>query len=581
MEENGVEVITSPFYFELGATEVTASATNAVGTSTCSFLVTVTDNQIPVITSNGDQDVFTDLDVCGATVVVSATATDNCFVGEVSGVRSDGLALDALYPVGVTTIAWNVIDENGNNAQEVTQTITVEDNQIPVITSNGDQEVFIDLDVCGATVVVSASASDNCSVGLPIGVRSDGLALDALYPVGVTTISWNVIDENGNNAQEVTQTITVEDNQIPVITSNGDQEVFTDLDVCGATVVVSASASDNCSVGLPIGVRSDGLALDALYPVGVTTISWNVIDENGNNAQEVTQTITVEDNQIPVITSNGDQDVATDLDVCGATVVVSASASDNCSVGLPIGERSDGLALDALYPVGTTTIAWNVSDANSNNAEEVIQTIVVTDNQMPNAITQNTTVQLDAAGIGSITVADIDNGSNDNCGVASVTLDNMNFDCSNVGANTVTLTVTDNNNNVSTATAVVTVEDNVAPDAVAQPLTVQLDAAGNASITAEQVNNGSSDACGIASLALDIDSFDCSNVGPNTVTLTVTDNNNNVSTATAVVTVEDNVDPIAVANDITVQLDASRIMYPSPQQTLIKVIAAMPVVSRH
>ena len=58
------------------------------------------------------------------------------------------------------------------------------------------------------------------------------------------------------------------------------------------------------------------------------------------------------------------------------------------------------------------------------------------------------------------------------------------------------LTVTDVNGNVSTADAVITVEDNVAPIAITQPVTVQLDANGNGSITAEQVNNGSSDGWG-------------------------------------------------------------------------------------
>ena len=43
--------------------------------------------------------------------------------------------------------------------------------------------------------------------------------------------------------------------------------------------------------------------------------------------------------------------------------------------------------------------------------------------------------------------------------------------------------------------------------------------------------DGSNDACGVASTTIDISSFDCSNVGPNTVTLTVTDVNGNSSTS--------------------------------------------------
>src|SRR5207245_7512880 len=111
------------------------------------------------------------------------------------------------------------------------------------------------------------------------------------------------------------------------------------------------------------------------------------------------------------------------------------------------------------------------------------------------------------------------------CGIANLSLDKTSFDVSNVGTNTVTLTVTDNNGSSSTCTATVTVVDSIPPVAVCQDFTLQLDATGHATITPAQINNGSSDACGIASLSLDKTSFDCTNTGTNTVTLTVTDNN--------------------------------------------------------
>jgi len=107
----------------------------------------------------------------------------------------------------------------------------------------------------------------------------------------------------------------------------------------------------------------------------------------------------------------------------------------------------------------------------------------------------------------------------------------------------VTLTVVDTNGNSSTAGATVTVQDNVPPVAVAQDITVQLDDTGNASITAAQVDAGSNDACGVASLSVAPDAFTCANLGANTVTLTVTDVNGNVSIATAIVTVQDIIPP--------------------------------------
>ncbi|RXK57822.1 HYR domain-containing protein [Lacibacter luteus] len=524
--------------YPVGTTTIKWNVTDVNGNAAIEVTqtVVVTDNEKPVITSNGNKIVNTDPGVCGATVAVSASATDNCTVGTPTGVRSDGKPLTDLFPVGTTTIKWNVTDVNGNAAIEVTQTVVVTDNEKPIITSNGDKTVNTDPGVCGATVAVSASATDNCTVGTPTGVRSDGLALTALYPVGTTTIKWNVTDVNGNAAIEVTQTIVVTDNEKPVITSNGNKTVNTDPGVCGATVAVSASATDNCTVGTPTGVRSDGLALTALYPVGTTTIKWNVTDVNGNAAIEVTQTVVVTDNEKPVITSNGDKTVNTDPGVCGATVAVSASATDNCTVGTPTGVRSDGLALTALYPVGTTTIKWNVTDVNGNAAIEVTQTVVVTDNEKPTAIAQNVTIYLNAAGTASTTAAAVNNSSSDNCGIATLSLSKTDFNCSNVGTNNVVLTVTDVNGNSSTANAVVTVVDNIAPTAICKNIAVYLDQSGTVSIANNALNNGSYDNCTIAGYSLSQTLFTAA--GSYTVTMTVTDVNGNSSTCSATVTVD-------------------------------------------
>ena len=79
--------------------------------------------------------------------------------------------------------------------------------------------------------------------------------------------------------------------------------------------------------------------------------------------------------------------------------------------------------------------------------------------------------------------------------------------------------------------------DTEAPVAHTQNITVTLDATGNVSITAAQVNAGSTDNCSISSYSLNKTSFNCSNVGNNTVVLTVTDAAGNSNSANAVVTV--------------------------------------------
>ncbi len=94
------------------------------------------------------------------------------------------------------------------------------------------------------------------------------------------------------------------------------------------------------------------------------------------------------------------------------------------------------------------------------------------------------------------------------------------------------------------------------PDVVCMDITVQLDPSGTITILGSDVDGGSTDACGIASYDLDVDTFDCSNVGPNDVVLTVTDVNGNVATCMAVVTVEDTTMPELVCMDITLELGA-------------------------
>jgi hypothetical protein len=114
--------------------------------------------------------------------------------------------------------------------------------------------------------------------------------------------------------------------------------------------------------------------------------------------------------------------------------------------------------------------------------------------------------------------------------IASYQLDITSFDCSDIGSPvTVTLTVTDVNGNDASNTAVVTVIDVLPPVVVTQDITVQLNADGTATITAEMIDDGSSDNCEIDTYELDITSFTCADVGENTVTLTVTDIHGNCS----------------------------------------------------
>ena len=203
------------------------------------------------------------------------------------------------------------------------------------------------------------------------------------------------------------------------------------------------------------------------------------------------------------------------------------------------------------------TRVWTATDDNGN-ASTYTQTITVVDTTAPNVITQDISVELDENGQVSISANDIDNGSNDNCSTElTLSIDLSDFNCDNVGENTVILTVTDVNGNSSSETAIVTVSENTAPIAIAQDLTLDLDENGQASITVDDINNGSSDNCTIDSITIDTDTFDCSDIGDNVVTMTVTDTSGNQSTAISVITIQDTSAPTIVTQDVTVNLDAN------------------------
>ena len=110
----------------------------------------------------------------------------------------------------------------------------------------------------------------------------------------------------------------------------------------------------------------------------------------------------------------------------------------------------------------------------------------------------------------------------------------------NLPAGTYTVTVTDVNHGCSNTKQVTvgSTADTTPPAAVCQNISVTLDGTGNATITPDDIDNGSSDNCTpSASLVLSLDNstFNTSNIGDNTVTLTVKDLANNTSTCSATV----------------------------------------------
>ncbi|NVK85102.1 MAG: DUF5011 domain-containing protein [Cytophagia bacterium] len=529
----------------VGENTVTLTATSTLGSSASGeAIVTVLDAILPTVLT---QNLIVDLSNGGVSITpvqVNNGSFDNCDI--------QSIILDKEFftceDLGDNIVTLTVTDVNGN-INTAMATVTVRDVTAP--TAQAKNRTY-GLDENGR-LSITATDIDNFSFdecGGPVTISIDKTDFDCSN-VGDNVITLTVVDASGNT-NTATSILTIQDAMEPVVVAKEIITVY--LDENGQVSITPADVDngsyDNCGI--------DRLEIDKSNfncdDIGDHVVTLRAYDVNGNMDVNRGQTIVqVRDN---IATTVLTQNIIVDLDENGYASItpdmVDAGTFDNCSFVLSLSrsEFSCGDVGDNVVKLIATS-----NSGLSGAVEEKEAIVTVRDVTAAQVITQDITVELDVNGNASITTGMIDNGSNDACGIASYALNQYDFDCSNVGANTVTLTVTDNNGNISTGTATVTVEDKIAAEVITQNITVQLDATGNASITTGMIDNGSNDACGIASYALNQYDFDCSNVGANTVTLTVTDNNGNISTGTATVTVEDKIAAEVITQDITVELD--------------------------
>lgn len=252
------------------------------------------------------------------------------------------------------------------------------------------------------------------------------------------------------------------------------------------------------------------------------------------------------------------------LDANGQATIVASDVDEDSTDNEGIVSLEVDITSFDCSNLGENEVILTATDAAGNSAS--CAAIVTVEDEFPPAVVCRDpfTISLDENGVATITVSDIDNGSTDNCGIESLEIDVTSFDCSNLGENTVTLTATDTAGFAVTCTTIVTVIDDVPPVAICQDITLSLDANGAASLSVDDINNGSFDNCSSVGLDLSKFDFDCGDLGTNTVTLFVTDAAGNASTCEATVTVVDEIPPTAICDTFTVALDENGVATITP-----------------
>ena len=456
-------VVNSGDVFPVGTTTVTVTATNDCKSVQDSFDITVTDDELPVISGcPSNITVSNDAGVCGAVVTWTApTAADNCGVDSFGGDHASG----DVFPVGTTTVTYTAVDVHGNQAT-CSFTVTVTDDELPVISGCPNNiTVSNDAGDCGAVVIWTApTAADNCGVASFGGDHASG----DVFPVGTTTVTYTAFDVHGNQAI-CSFTVTVIDDELPVISGCPNNiTVSNDAGICGAVVNWTApTAADNCGMASFGGDHASG----DVFPVGTTTVTYTAVDVHGNQAT-CSFTVTVTDDELPVISGCPNNiAVSNDAGVCGAVVNWTApTAADNCGMASFGGDHASG----DVFPVGTTTVTYTAVDVHGNQATCSF-TVTVTDDELPviTGCPNNITVNNDAGDCGAVVTWTAPT-ADDNCSVASFVSDHASGETFPVGTTTVTYTATDGAGNQAICSFTVTVEDNEKPQFAGCPSDIQM-----------------------------------------------------------------------------------------------------------
>jgi len=452
---------------------------------------------------------------------------------------------------GSFTFSYTVTD--GVDSDTGTATIIVNDTIVPEVNT---MDTTVYLNALG-TISINPTFVENGSTD-NIGV--DSFALDkTLFDcnnLGNNTVTLTVYDAEGNYSSD-TAIVLVKDTIAPIALCKDSIVVF--LDTYGS-VTIAEDSVDNGSTDVVCG----GLSFDTdvtsfgcsdVFETNIVTLT--VTDASGNDSY-CTSKVVVKDTVSPVVAC---KPATVYLDETGFVSIAEDSIDNGSSDACGITFDTDTTEFDCSDVFETNIVTLKVTDA-SGNWSICSSEVTVLDTVRPIVKCKPITVYLDDDGFATIAEDSVDNGSSDACGISAYETDTTEFDCSDIfETNIVTLKVTDASGNWSICTSEVTVLDTISPVVACKPITVYLDETGFASIEEDSIDNGSSDACGVA-FDTDTTEFGCTDLFENNIiSLKVTDLSGNSSYCKSQVVVKDTISPIALCKDsIVVYLDSDGIM---------------------
>jgi uncharacterized repeat protein (TIGR01451 family) len=447
----GATTITSPFAFPKGVSSVTCTAHNTSGAdATCSFNVTVTDNQAPSISCPAPITQATDPGLCTAVVsYITPTGSDNCPLPPSAVVCSP--ASGSVFPKGVTTVTCTVTDA-ANLTASCSFTVTVNDTTAPLVTCAPAGGAFV-LDDCYpsnrmAFTGTSFYANNTINVVMTNPLLSSFSACTNLPASGSQAISFTAtfaadVSINGGPATRMqapasvalTATFSSQSGNTKTYTAQ-----ITQLDVSGgsfaATWQLRESPTLQSNGQITVTTISGGSHLDSVFDL-FTELSTN----SGSSWNSGT--------------SSGHLAAVQNADAGACTAGVNyqaATATDNCDTVTPSCTPASG----TTFAKGTTTVTCSATDsATPPNTGSCSFTVTVVDAQAP-TLSCPANINVSSGG-GCQTATYTTPSASDNCTGATVSCSPASGSCFAVGTTTVSCTATDTSGNTGQCSFTVTV----------------------------------------------------------------------------------------------------------------------------
>ncbi|MFN3299397.1 MAG: LamG-like jellyroll fold domain-containing protein, partial [Sediminibacterium sp.] len=308
--------------------------------------------------------------------------------------------------------------------------------------------------------------------------------------IGTNPVILQVTDASGNSAT-ATQVVTVECN--PILPCPANISVNTDLNSATAIVNIPLATTTPCgpilSASIP-GYTFIGVHKGSAYYLSNAASTFDVANTNATTRGGHLVTIgSATENQFLVtnLASGGYWIGLNDIATEGTFVWANGEPVNYTNWSFIYGQQPDNyIGLEDATIIG-------IGDPNSNGRW----------NDVP--VSDSWRHILEIPNIGGV--------RQQSGGIASGSAFPL-------GTTTNTYINTNANGVISTCSVNITVIDSIAPTVVCQPITVVLDNSGTATITASQVNNGSTDNVGIVTATLSKSTFNCSDLGNSAMNFT-------------------------------------------------------------